>query len=180
MSRVRTLTPLAIALIISLVANALLIGLVIGGLIGKPRGGHGRGGSDYMIARGIQDIVPEGERNEIREAFHLAFEDSRADWQTKREARREFMAALSASPFSKAEIDRSFEDMRAADTALTRSFQATLSEQIAALSDAQRAELVDWLEDVEARRRERRERRRRHRGGDRDGPRGNDPPPRPR
>ncbi|WP_084419543.1 periplasmic heavy metal sensor [Henriciella litoralis] len=162
MSALKRLSPLAIALAVSLIANALLVGLVLGDRLaprsdhrGPPRGG----GGDFTIARGIDQIVPEGERNEIRQAFRSAFMDSRERFQDKREARDALTEALAQTPYNKTAVDQAFERMRRTDTELTRSFQTVLSEQLSGLSDAQRAELVTWLEEVESRRQERRERR---------------------
>ncbi len=172
--RKKGLSALAMALIASLVVNALLVGLVIGGALGKPgerHRGHRGGGDDFMIARGLQSIVPESRNGEIRQAFREAFVQSRGQWREKREARRAMMDAISREPFEPATLDAAFERMRAADTALTRNFQETLVTQISELSDTERAELADWLEAVERERRERREERRDRRG---DGP----PPPR--
>lgn len=168
------LSALSMALIASLIVNALLIGLVAGGALGKKgERSHGhRGGADFQMARELETIVPEGNRGEIRQAFREAFVQSRGQWREKREARRAMMTALSAEPFEPQSLEDAFARMREADTALTRNFQTTLVEQIARLSDSERAELVAWLETVERERRERRERR-----GERRGERGDQPPP---
>lgn len=171
--RKKGLSALAMALIASLVVNALLVGLVIGGSLGKHderHRGHRGGGDDFMIARELQSIVPESRNSEIRQAFREAFMQSRGQWREKREARRAMADAISAEPFEQAALDEAFARMRKADEALTRNFQETLVTQIADLSDAERAELAAWLEEVERERRERREERRGRRG---DGP----PPP---
>ena len=166
MSRLRALSPVAIILVISLVANALLIGLVAGNMLGKPRGDGGPpggprgGGEDFMLARGLENVVPEAARTEMREAFRDAFRKSRGLWQQKREAREALTAALAAEPFDPARVDAAFEAMREADRALTARFQTELSQQFEGLTAEQRAELVSWLRDMEERRAKWRERRR--------------------
>lgn len=166
MSKSRRISGLAVALVVSLVVNALLVGLVLGNMLARPhhdhdrRGGGPRGGGDFAIARGIERVVPEAERAEIRSAFRAAFRSSRTQFMRKREARQGLIEALGAEPFEPATIDRAFGEMREADRALTERFQSVLSEQIAGLSDAERAELVNWMQEVEARRRRHFEHRR--------------------
>ncbi|WP_018147565.1 periplasmic heavy metal sensor [Henriciella marina] len=173
MSDRKRLSSLSIALIVSLVANALLIGFLVGGQLGeRDHRRHGPRGADHMIARGIQSIVPDDEREGIRDAFRDAFRSASGSWREKRQARDDLVAALSSSPFDPAAVDNAFLAMRTADARLNETFQTALSDQIAALSPEQRAELVAWLEEVEARRAEARAERPERRGGreDRDGP----------
>ena len=143
----KRLSGTAIALILSLVANALLIGFLLGGQLGeRDRERRGpRGGAEHMIARGIQSIVPDEDRAELRAAFRNAFRSARGQWHEKRSARDDLIAALKATPFERAAVDQAFLDMRTADSALNETFQTVLADQIAALSDEQRGELVDWL-----------------------------------
>lgn len=180
MSDRKRLSRTSMALIVSLVANALLIGFLIGGQLGeqeRERRGGPRG-TDHMIARGIQSILPETERGEIRSAFRDAFRSARGQWQEKRMAQDRLVEALRQTPFDRAAVDQAFADMRAADGSLNETFQTTLTDQLAALDDAQRLELVEWLEEVEARRAERRGRFDRRGGRDEDGERRGPPPPR--
>lgn len=180
MSERSRLSRTSIALIVSLVANALLIGFLVGGQLGeRERERRGpRGGTEHMIARGIESIMPERERGEIRTAFRDAFRSARGQWQEKRMARDRLIEALRQTPFDRAAIDQAFADMRAADVSLNENFQTTLTDQLAELDDAQRLELVEWLEEVEARRAERRGRSDRRGGPDGDGDRRGPPPPR--
>ncbi len=186
MSRARALPPLAIVLVISLAVNALLIGLFAGNLLGRPdhpgdRGPRG-GNSDFMMARSIEDVVPEADRDQIRQAFRQAFRDSRDIWTEKRAARTALSEALAAEPFDAAAVDQAFADMRAADQALTARFQSVLSQELADLSVEQRATLVERLNEINRRRMERVDRHKDRRGppDDGDGPPGDGPPPPPR
>lgn len=166
MSERSRFSTLAVALVASLVVNALLVGLVLGNVMGRPHHNHDRrergprGGGDFAIARGIERVVPEEDRAEIRSVFREAFRSSREQFIAKREAREGLNEALAAEAFNPAAVDRAFANMREADRALTERFQTVLSEQIGSLSDAERAELVTWMQEVEARRRRHFQRRR--------------------
>ena len=91
-------------------------------------------------------------------------------------ARDRLIEALRQTPFDRAAVDQAFADMRAADVVLNENFQTTLTDQLAELDDAQRLELVDWLEEVEARRAERRGRSDRRGDRNEDGERRRPPP----
>ena len=167
----KNFSALTIALIVSLVANALLIGLVVGLHLGKPKPGErgpGRSNPDFMLARSIQGVVPDEDREEIREAFREAFRESRDYIVAKREAQRRLRETMVQTPFDKAAVDQAFADIRAADAVLNKRFQASLSEQLSQLSAEEREALGARLQDME----ERFERRRRRSGpGERrDGP----------
>ena len=76
MSSPSRLSPVAIGLVVSLVLNALLVGLIAGNMMGAPKserhsGAHrgGGGGSDFEIARGIEAVVPDTDREGIRRAL---------------------------------------------------------------------------------------------------------------
>ncbi|WP_084398387.1 periplasmic heavy metal sensor [Henriciella aquimarina] len=176
MSRLKSLSPLAVALVISLVANALLLGLVLGNSLGKPardgddgrRGGPRGGGEEFMLARGLESVVPEETQDEMRETFRETFRKSRDLWQAKHEARDALTKALAARPFDQAAVDAAFADMRAADDALKARFQSALSDQFESLTQDQRDALVARLEEIEARRERWRERRRQDRKPEKD------------
>ena len=72
-------TRLPIWLIASLMANALLVGLLIGGGLGQKRAGPpiGGGGSEQALMRGIDQAVPSDQRRAVRQAFRRAFADTR-------------------------------------------------------------------------------------------------------
>lgn len=147
-------SPLLLGLIISLIVNALFVGLIVGGMLGKPRHGHGgpgRGNPDFAIARGIQSVVPESERDEIRSAFRAAFMESRELIGKKREAQSRLSEALVATPFDKAAVDEAFAEIREADNVLKERFQSVLSERLAEMDPSERQALGEWLRDMEER-----------------------------
>ena len=169
-------SALTIALIVSLIANALLIGLFAGSMLGKPKHddrGPGRGDPDFMIARGIKSVVPETERQQVRQAFREAIAESKELIDAKRDAQRRLRQAMVATPFDREAVDQAFSDIRTADIALNERFQASLSDALADLDESEREALGVWLEDME----KRFERRRSRKDRDRDGRRGPPPPP---
>ncbi|RIJ28479.1 periplasmic heavy metal sensor [Henriciella mobilis] len=158
MSQQRALSALGIVLVISLIANALLVGLWIGNTVGRgsstpaERGPRG-GGEDAVIARALESVLPDGARQDMRAAFRKGLREAAPYMREKHRARQQLKDALGADPFDPAALQQAFEDIRAADEQLTRSFHAVLSEELATLSPDQRAELVAWMDRMEARRR---------------------------
>ena len=158
MSQQRALSTLGIVLVISLIANALLVGLWIGNMVGRgsntpvERGPRG-GGEDAVIARALESVLPDGARQDMRAAFRQGLREAAPYMRDKHQARQQLKDALAADPFDPAALQRAFEKIRAADERLTRSFHAVLSDELATLSPDQRAELVAWMDRMEARRR---------------------------
>ena len=157
MNKARRFTPLGLVLIISLVANALLVGLLLGNRLGTARpgdhlpGAPGGGGS-FFIARGMESVVPEETRGELHDAFREAFRESRDARLRKHDARLALSRALAAEPFDEQAVEEAFTAIREADDALTARFQETLTSELAALEPEQRAALVAWMKDMQARR----------------------------
>lgn len=179
MSQPRALSPLGVVLAISLIANALLLGLWIGNAMGKGKPPHDRGprggGEEAVIARALESILPEGSRQEMRSAFREGFRKAAPYMLQKRQARQELKAALGAEPFDPAAVEAAFDRILEADQRLTRSFHGVLAEELSSLTQTQRNELVAWMDELEATRREWRSHRKDR--GDRPDGRGGPPPP---
>ncbi|MEE2879123.1 MAG: periplasmic heavy metal sensor [Pseudomonadota bacterium] len=177
MSQRRALSSLGIVLAISLIANAALFGLLLGNAVGKgkppPDRGPRGGGEEAVIARALESVLPDSARREMRSAFRAGFREAAPFMQQKREARQALKEALAANPFNAGAVEAAFEDIRNADQRLTESFHGVLAEELASLTQDQRDELVAWMEEMDAKRREwRAERREGRRHGDpRDEPR---------
>ncbi|WP_300393589.1 periplasmic heavy metal sensor [Henriciella sp.] len=178
MSRRRALSTLGIALVVSLIANALLIGLILGNAIGKPdrphheRGPRG-GGEEFEIARGMESVMPDSAHKEMRQAFREAFREARPYWVQKRQAQQALRDAMDADPFDRSAVEAAFTGIRDADQRLTRSFHTVLADELSSLTLDQREDLVGWLKKVDEERRARwREHHDRRPGGhgDRHGP----------
>ena len=104
-----TKSRLPIWLIVSLMANALLIGLIIGGGLGQRKSGPSPSipGDERALIRGIDEAVPSDQRQTVRRAFRQAFEDSRSERRAVRDARRKLGTLLSADAYDAAEVQRS-------------------------------------------------------------------------
>ncbi|MEM9572127.1 MAG: periplasmic heavy metal sensor [Pseudomonadota bacterium] len=157
-------TRLPIWLIVSLMANALLVGVMIGGGLGQKRAGPanvGPGGEQALI-RSLDHAVPDEQRRAVRQAFRRAFAQSRNERVRLRDARRQLGQLLGADPYDADAVAAAFTDMREADSAMKASMHEVLAEQFGALSAEQRRAIIeDFNKRSEGRR----------------GPRGDRPPP---
>ncbi len=164
-------TRLPIWLIVSLMANALLIGLFIGGGIGnrKAQPNMQVAGDERALMRGLDRSLPTEQRREVRRAFRKAFSDSREERNDLRDARRELGRLLASESYDEAAVQAGFADMRAAEAAMKVSMHNTLSEQLGVLSAEQRQSLLRDLDRSDgARRRGNGDRPRSGPGPDRD------------
>lgn len=160
-----TKSNLPVWLIVSLVANALLIGLLIGGGLGHRRGGGpSMGGGEQALIRGIDQAVPEDQRRAVRKAFRSAFSDTREQRLRVREARRELASLLGAETYDAEAVRRGFEDLRNADAVMKSQMHGVLAEQFGTLTVEQRQAVL--------RESNRRDSRRRFRNGGQDRSRG--------
>jgi len=160
-------TRLPIWLIASLMANALLVGLVIGGGLGQKRAGPplGAGGSEQALIRGIDQSIPEDQRRAVRQAFRRAFSDTRRERVRLRDAQSDLAGRLAAEPYDADAVRKGFEEMRNADAAMKARMHDVLADQFGALTVEQRRAVIEDFN--------RRPRGRPGRDGDRP------PPPRP-
>lgn len=135
---------LPIWLIASLMANALLIGLFIGGGLGQKRAGPavpGTGGEQALI-RGIDQAVPSEQRRDVRQAFRRAFSDTRQERIRLRDARRDIGRLLAANPYDDDAVRQGFTEMREAEASMKARMHDVLAEQFGALSAEQRQAII--------------------------------------
>lgn len=139
-----TKSKLPIWLIVSLMANALLIGLMIGGGLGQRRGSPppSSGGSEQALIRGINQAVPEDQRRAVRRAFRSAFSDAREQRLRVREARRELGQLLGAETYDPEAVRQGFEELRNADAVMKSQLHDTLAEQFGTLTADQRQAIL--------------------------------------
>lgn len=135
---------LPIWLIVSLLANALLIGLLIGGGLGQKRAGPPvpGGGSEQALMRGLDQAVPSDQRRVVRQAFRRAFADTRDERLKLRDARRDLGRLLAADPYDAKAVAEGFQAMRDAEAAMKAGMHNVLAEQFGALSAEQRQALI--------------------------------------
>ncbi len=169
MSDART-SKLPIWLVISLIVNALLIGVLIGGGLGQRKAGPppgGAGGGEQALIRGIDQSLPYDQRRTVRRAFRQAFADSREQRIVVRDARQRLAQLLAAETYDADAVRESFRELREADAAMRAQIQDVLAEQFGTLTAEQRRAIIENLD-----------RRGRRRGGP-DGEHRGPPPPRP-
>lgn len=156
-------------LVVSLIVNALLIGVLIGGGLGQRKAGPppgGVGGGEQALIRGIDQSLPDDQRRIVRRAFRQAFAESREQRIAVRDARRRLGQLLAAETYDADAVRESFRALREADAAMRAQMQDVLAEQFGTLTAAQRRAIIEDLN-----------RRSRRRGGP-DGDRRRPPPPR--
>jgi len=162
---------LPVWLIVSIVVNALLIGVLIGGGLGQRKAGPRPvmpGGGEDALVRGIDHVVPEDQRQTVRRAFRRAFADSRAERLRVRDVRQALARDLSAETYDAAVVRQRFAELRDADAAMRARMHEVLTEQFGMLTPEQRRAIISDISRREARR-----------GQRRPGPgRGERPPPR--
>lgn len=136
-------THLPIWLTASLIANALLVGLLIGGgLANRGFPPPQQGGGEYTLARGIDQAIPQSEREAVRRAFRQAFRRAHGD---SREPRRELHRAradlgriLAAEPYDREAVIAAFARIRGADQQAKAGFHEELATVLEGLSVEQR------------------------------------------
>lgn len=170
MSETRT-SRLPIWLVVSLIVNALLIGVLIGGGLGQRKAGPAPGGgpaSEQALIRGIDRSLPDDQRRIVRRAFREAFAGSRQERIRVRDARQRLGQLLAAESYDADAVQQSFQQLREADSAMRARMHDVLAEQFGALTMEQRRAIIRDL----------------NKRGERRGPgarRGDrPPPPRPR
>lgn len=164
-------SKLPIWLVVSLIVNALLIGVLIGGGLGQRKAGPppgGTAGNEQALIRGIERSLPDEERQIVRRAFRQAFAESREQRIAVREARRRLGRLLAAETYDADAVRESFRQLREADAAMRAQMQDVLAEQFGTLTAQQRRAIIDDMN-----------RRGQRRGGP-DGEHRRPPPPRPR
>ena len=160
-------------LVVSLIVNALLIGLLIGGGLGQRKAGPnpigaGGAGAEQALIRGIDQSLPADQRRTVRRAFRDAFQGSRTERLRVRDARQNLARLLAAESYDADAVQQSFAELREADSAMKAQMQDLLATHFGSLSLEQRRAILQDLNRRDGRRR----------AGPRDsrGP----PPPRPR
>ena len=140
-----TKSRLPIWLIVSLLVNALLIGLLVGGGLGQRKAGPGPGGGggdEQALIRSIDQALPSDQRQAVRQAFRRAFADTRQERVRVRDARRALGRLLSADPYDSAAVENGFRELREADSAMRARMHDELARQLGALSVEQRRAIL--------------------------------------
>jgi len=141
---------LKLALVLSLAANLLVVGLVAGAGLSRLHGHdyhHPPGGEPVDYGPYARALSPAG-----RDKLRAAFRDRRPEFRANREALRagfgELLAALRATPYDPARAAAVLEAQQGRVEAQTALVRGLLLDHLASLSDAERAAFADRLEDV--------------------------------
>lgn len=138
---------LPIWLIVSLIVNALLIGLLVGGGLRQksPQSGGAVGGERAFV-ESIDRVVAEEDRAQVRRAFRSAYGDSRDARRAVRDARQALAETISAEVYNEAAVIAAFEKMRIADDVAKAALHDALAVQLGSLTKDQRAAVLSNLE----------------------------------
>lgn len=141
---------LKLALVLSLAANLLVVGLVAG--VGLSRlhhrpHPHPPGGELIDYGPYARALSPEG-RERLRAAFRAKRPEFRVNREALRAGFRELLAALRATPYDPARVAAALRAQQGRVEAQTALVRGLLLEHLAGLSDAERAAFADRLEQV--------------------------------
>lgn len=140
---------LPIWFVLSLVVNALLIGLMIGGGLGKRHsGGHDRpaAGGEMHIARSLERVVSDEERAVLRTALREAFNETREQRRALRQARRELRDLLSQETYDREAVQAAFAKLRTAEGDVKVAMHDELAIQFEKLTTEQRRAVLRNIE----------------------------------
>ena len=139
-------TSIPYALIVSLVINALLLGLLVGGgiALGKNKdAGPGRGGSgEFALMRGLDSQIDAKDRRAVRKSFREAYETTRAQRREVRAAQIALQQALGAETYDEAAVRDAFQTLTTAEADLKSGLHEALATEFGRLSLAQRQALL--------------------------------------
>jgi hypothetical protein len=146
----RTGRVLRIALVLSLTANLVILGLILGAAFGRGGGGP-RGGDPALAALGFNPYIAALPRSD-RAALGMAMVGRAGDLRQNRdELRRQFdalLAALRAEPFDIAAVRDAVTGQQAQLRQVQDIGRDLLFERIAAMTPAERADYAAALESA--------------------------------
>ncbi len=138
-----TPSKLPLWLVASLIANALLIGLLIGGGLKKSTTPTPQvSPNELQIARSIHDVLPEEARRSVRRQFQQALRATQPERREIRRLRRKLRRMLLAETYDQAAVAAIFAELRAADSAMRASLHEELIQQLGELSLEQRQSVL--------------------------------------
>ncbi len=135
-------------LIISLIVNALLIGLILGGGLAKRKvpGGGGPQGSEMHLARGIESVISPEEREVLRKALRSAFTQTREERREVRAARLELRNLLGSEVYDIEAVKVAFARLRDADSGVKVALHDELAVQLEKLTVEQRQKVLQRVD----------------------------------
>lgn len=160
-------------LIVSLMANMILVGLLAGflmraGPIGKPDGPPRE-----RISWGDRD---DGTREAMRRVFKEAFKASSEERTVRADFRRQLAEAVTAEPYDAEAVREAFRNLRSADDAVNEATHEAMAVLFASLTMEQRQHMAHVLERGPHHHKSRRKKGGGECGGPMDGPPSPPPP----
>ena len=145
--------------------NGLLIGLLAAALLwggpkhrsGPPGGPAGPAGGGEGMARAVIGAAPPENRAELQQIMRQSWQDTRAEREIVRKARRAVAESVTAADFDSAEILAEFKKWRNADLKIKRTVQQALVEALEKLPPESRESLGREIRARESHRNDRRE-----------------------
>jgi len=135
-----------ILLVISLGMNLAVVGLVIGAKIS----GHGPRGMSQANGSGMRALMhalPNGKRADVRKYFHESRGKIRAKDNAMRVSLDNIAAVITAQPFDANALNEAFSVQRAHIVTITQNAQQAFVAIIASMTDKERAEYVDNMNE---------------------------------
>jgi uncharacterized membrane protein len=131
-------------LIVSVLANMLLIGFIAGALLRAPHRPPGAPRSIDPQTRVLLEMMRDGHTG------------ARTEVAARREAESAAIASIAAEPFSEADMREKFAALRGADTSARAAIHETLTVRLAMLTPEERRRFADALSEGHKRRHRRR------------------------
>ena len=155
-------SKLSFWLVGSLLVNALLVGVLIGGgLHQRSAGGPPPAASGEMaLVREMDSSLSGEDRRIVRRAMRTAFAETREQRTELRNARQNLVAVLAQEPYDSAAVRDGFARLREADELVKAGLHDALADQFGALTIEQRRAILERFERTDRRH------RRHHREGD--------------
>ncbi|MEZ6001390.1 periplasmic heavy metal sensor [Hyphomonas sp.] len=159
-------------LIVSLMANMILVGLMAGFLLQAGPKGKPDGPPRERISWGERD---DPNREAVRRVFKQAFKASAEERMARVESRRQLAEAVTAEPYDADAVRTAFRNLRSADDAVNEVTHDSMAELFATMTVEERQHMAEILRrgprDHEA--------KRKLKPGERGGPMDGPPPPPP-
>ncbi|KCZ58941.1 periplasmic heavy metal sensor [Hyphomonas chukchiensis] len=172
MSETRPTRRIPFWLTLSVMANLLLVGLLIGMALRAPGYGRGPGGMDGRRPPMMEGASQE-DRMVVRKMMMESFQSAEKEVENRRAVRQTLGEALQIDPYDPEAVRRAFASLRIADETVHSKIQEALVHRMGDLTLAQRKSLAEMLSREPG---EDRGRRRLRMGDDDDGPHGPPPP----
>ncbi len=145
--------PLRTLLFISLAANLLIIGAVVGAKFAGVRLERGPPPANVVERlpgpRAFMEALPPETRAKLRDDFIESAQQTRELRQAARQARIDAFQAARTEPYDAERVRQAFARMREADQAVAAGFQDRVAQSFATLTPEERARALDALRDAQ-------------------------------